>query len=126
MEATTKKKNFSFWSIMFLWLIFSDGSSTTKSRSDRAREFLVGRWTYYDRTAKPGERKGILVISPDGTCRVGKHLGKWDYENGFASITLGKMSNLRYYELDQKEETLTNHAHDGKTLTKFTVPNPEN
>lgn len=120
MEATTEKKTSISWWLLFIIILWPHSSSPTKNSSDHAREFLVGRWTYYDRTAKPGERKGILVISPDGTCRVGKNLGKWDYENGFASITLGKMSNLRYYELDREEETLTNHAHDGKILSKIT------
>ena len=122
MEATPKKKDHTFWWIVFLWLIFSGSSSSNSpSKSDRARDFLVGRWTYYDRLAKPGERKGILVISPNGTCTIGKRFGVWDYAFDFASIRFGKVSNLRYYELDIPEGTLTNHAIDGKTLTKITI-----
>lgn len=122
MEATSeKKKSISWWWLLFIIILWPHSSSTTKSSSDRAREFLVGRWTYYNRSAKLGERKGILVISPDGTCRVGKQFGVWDFAFGYASIRFGKVRNRRYYELDIPEGTLTNHAIDGKALTKITI-----
>jgi hypothetical protein len=121
MEGNTNKKtDNTFWWIFLPMLIPILGSSgSTKSSSDRARYFLVGRWTYFEPLAKQGEKRSILILSSDGTCTVGKRLGIWSYENGFASIRFGKTSDLRYYELDREEGTLTNHAHDGKTLTKI-------